>query len=77
MTSRKWLFFELRRVLGYSTRPEAQVELVNAFWCTGIKDLQDQRAFRDALISIGYTLRTKLLKDYRDDISGCFSQKAN
>jgi uncharacterized LabA/DUF88 family protein len=33
--------------------------------------------FRDALISLGYTVRTKLLKEFRDDASGRFSQKAN
>ena len=41
------------------------------------KDHQDQRGFRDALISLGYTVRTKFLKEYYDDTSGRYSQKAN
>ncbi|OLP18427.1 NYN domain-containing protein [Leptolyngbya sp. 'hensonii'] len=69
-------FFDPRRVLGYFTERE-DIELVNAFWYTGIKDPQDQRGFRDALISLGYTVRTKILKEYYDDNSGRFSQKAN
>lgn len=69
-------FFDPRRVLEHFTaRPE--VSLVNAFWYTGLKDPQDQRGFRDALISLGYTVRTKLLKEYYDDNSGRYSQKAN
>jgi len=28
-----------------------------------LKDPQDQRGFRDALISLGYTVRTKILKN--------------
>ncbi|MBD2105058.1 NYN domain-containing protein [Leptolyngbya sp. FACHB-261] len=69
-------FFDPRRVLEHFTaRPG--VSLVNAFWYTGLKDPQDQRGFRDALISLGYTVRTKLLKEYYDDNSGRYSQKAN
>lgn len=67
-------FFDPRRVLEYFTR---DLLLMNAFWYTGIKDPQDQRAFRDALISLGYTVRTKILKEYYDDHSGRYSQKAN
>ncbi|MBC6478330.1 MAG: NYN domain-containing protein [Hormoscilla sp. GM7CHS1pb] len=69
-------FFDPRRVLQYFTS-DPTVDLVNAFWYTGIKDTQDQRGFRDALISLGYTVRTKILKEYYDDSSGRFSQKAN
>lgn len=69
-------FFDPKRVLAHFTR-HANIELINAFWYTGIKDPQDQRGFRDALISLGYTVRTKILKEYYDDISGRFSQKAN
>jgi uncharacterized LabA/DUF88 family protein len=69
-------FFDPRRVLAYFTAP-ADVELVNAFWYTGLKDPQDQRGFRDALINLGYTVRTKILKEYYDDNSGRYSQKAN
>nr|WP_046492836.1 NYN domain-containing protein [Prochlorothrix hollandica] len=67
-------FFDPRRVLEYFTR---DLVLMNAFWYTGIKDPQDQRGFRDALISLGYTVRTKILKEYYDDNSGRYSQKAN
>ena len=68
-------FFDPRRVLEYFNTP--QVKLINAFWYTGLKDPQDQRGFRDALISLGYTVRTKILKEYYDDVSGRYSQKAN
>ncbi len=70
-------FFDPKRVLSYFKNEIAGIELVNAFWYTGIKDAQDQRGFRDALISLGYTVRTKILKEYYDDISGRLSQKAN
>lgn len=69
-------FFDPKRVLEHFTR-EADTVLVNAFWYTGLKDLQDQRGFRDALISLGYTVITKILKEYYDDNSGRYSQKAN
>jgi uncharacterized LabA/DUF88 family protein len=69
-------FFDPRKILEYFTR-DPDVRLVNAFWYTGLKDSQDQRGFRDALISLGYTVRTKLLKEYYDDTSGRYSQKAN
>ncbi|MFS8867968.1 NYN domain-containing protein [Synechococcus sp. H65.1] len=70
-------FFDPRRILDYFVRSQPNVELVNAFWYTGIKDPNDQRAFRDALINLGYTVRTKLLKEYRDEESGRYSQRAN
>ncbi|BAY54724.1 hypothetical protein NIES2135_15420 [Leptolyngbya boryana NIES-2135] len=69
-------FFDPKRVLEYFTS-EKNVELINAYWYTGLKDPQDQRGFRDALISLGYTVRTKILKEYYDDTSGRYSQKAN
>ena len=69
-------FFDPRRVLTYLTK-DPNVTLVNAFWYTGLKYSQDQRGFRDALISLGYTVRTKILKEYYDDASGRYSQKAN
>ncbi len=69
-------FFDPRRVLEYFTK-DSEVTLMNAFWYTGLKDPQDQRGFRDALISLGYTVRTKILKEYYDDNSGRISQKAN
>ena len=69
-------FFDPRRGLDYF-KSEPNITLVNAFWYTGLKDPQDQRGFRDALISLGYTVRTKILKEYYDDNSGRYSQKAN
>jgi len=69
-------FFDPRRVLGYFTS-DSNINLINAFWYTGLKDSQDQRGFRDALINMGYTVRTKILKEYYDDSSGRYSQKAN
>ncbi|MEB3359209.1 MAG: NYN domain-containing protein [Synechococcales bacterium] len=69
-------FFDPKRVLYYFTN-DAHTRLINAFWYTGLKDAQDQRGFRDALISLGYTVRTKVLKEYYDDSSGRYSQKAN
>ncbi|NJK61433.1 MAG: NYN domain-containing protein [Synechococcaceae cyanobacterium SM2_3_1] len=70
-------FFDPRRVLAHFAHTQTHIELINAFWYTGIKDPHDQRAFRDALISLGFTVRTKLLKEYRDEDSGRYSQKAN
>ena len=70
-------FFDPKRVLEYFVTEFNDVSLVNAFWYTGLKDPQDQRGFRDALISLGYTVRTKVLKEYYDDSSGRYSQKAN
>lgn len=69
-------FFDPRRVLEYFTQ-DTGITLVNAFWYTGLKDPQDQRSFRDALINLGYTVRTKMLKEYYDDTVGKYSQKAN
>lgn len=70
-------FFDPRRVLNYfANRPE--IELVNAYWYTGLKDPQDQRGFRDALISLGYTVRTKMLKEFHDESNGSrYFQRAN
>lgn len=73
-------FFDPRRVLEHFTGSGTlgdKVILINAFWYTGLKDPQDQRGFRDALINLGYTVRTKLLKEFYDDNSGRYSQKAN
>ncbi len=69
-------FFDPKRILNHF-HDDQSVVLVNAFWYTGLKDSQDQRGFRDALISLGYTVRTKILKEYYDDNSGRYSQKAN
>ncbi|MEL7354324.1 MAG: NYN domain-containing protein, partial [Cyanobacteria bacterium J06560_5] len=52
-------FFDPKRVLEHFINETEGLSLVNAFWYTGLKDSQDQRGFRDALISLGYTVRTK------------------
>ncbi|MFZ9945999.1 MAG: NYN domain-containing protein [Vulcanococcus sp.] len=55
-------FFDPRRLLAYATAPAA-VEISSAFWYTGLKDPTDQRPFRDALTSLGFTVRTKPLRE--------------
>jgi len=70
-------FFDPRLILDFFQNERSGMSLVNAFWYTGLKDPQDQRGFRDALIGLGYTVRTKILKEYYDDISRRYSQKAN
>ncbi len=47
-------FFDPKRVLEYFRKEQIDTVLINAFWYTGLKDPQDQRGFRDALISLGY-----------------------
>ena len=59
-------FFDPRRLLAHAaSRPGA--EIAGAFWYTGLKDPTDQRPFRDALTSLGYTVRTKLLREVGSD----------
>jgi uncharacterized LabA/DUF88 family protein len=69
-------FFDPKRVIEYFTA-DPTVSLVNAFWYTGLKEPQDQRGFRDALIALGYTVRTKVIKEQYDHGSGRYLQKAN
>ena len=59
-------FFDPRRLLGYATS-QSGVELGSAFWYTGLKDATDQRPFRDALTSLGFTVRTKPLREVGHD----------
>lgn len=55
-------FFDPRRLLTLaSTQPG--LELGSAFWYAGLKDSADQRPFRDALTSLGYTVRTRFLRE--------------
>jgi uncharacterized LabA/DUF88 family protein len=42
-------------------------EIASAFWYTGLKDGADQRPFRDALTSLGFTVRAKLLRELGSD----------
>jgi uncharacterized LabA/DUF88 family protein len=55
-------FFDPRRLMELA-RQEGEVELGSAFWYAGLKDLNDQRPFRDALTSLGYTVRTRPLRE--------------
>jgi uncharacterized LabA/DUF88 family protein len=59
-------FFDPRRLLELSAS-EPGVELDGAFWYTGLKDPADQRPFRDALTSLGYTVRSKPLREFGAD----------
>ena len=59
-------FFDPRRLLEYATA-QPGVELGSAFWYTGLKDATDQRPFRDALTSLGFTVRTKPLREVGHD----------
>lgn len=54
-------FFDPRKLLNELIKDK---ELVGCFWYTAIKDETDQRGFRSALIGLGFTVRTKLLKQY-------------
>ena len=55
-------FFDPRRLLALASNGEG-VELASAFWYAGLKDPTDQRPFRDVLTGLGYTVRTKPLRE--------------
>jgi uncharacterized LabA/DUF88 family protein len=55
-------FFDPRHLLALASRGE-QLELAAAFWYVGLKDPTDQRPFRDALSNLGFTVRTKPLRE--------------
>ncbi len=55
-------FFDPRHLLELAAEGE-QLELTSAFWYAGLKDPSDQRPFRDALTSLGYTVRTRPLRE--------------
>ena len=55
-------FFDPRRLLTLAGR-QPGLELGSAFWYAGLKDATDQRPFRDALTSLGYTVRTRFLRE--------------
>lgn len=59
-------FFDPRRLLEHATA-QSGVEVGSAFWYTGLKDATDQRPFRDALTSLGFTVRTKPLREVGHD----------
>ena len=55
-------FFDPCRLLELARR-DPDVELDSAFWYAGLKDPSDQRGFRDALTSLGFTVRTRPLRE--------------
>ncbi len=55
-------FFDPRRLLALAGSQQG-MELGSAFWYAGLKDPTDQRPFRDALTSLGYTVRTRYLRE--------------
>lgn len=66
-------FFDPRRLLELAAagpaeaRPGHADAIAAAFWYTGLKDAADQRPFRDALTSLGFTVRAKLLRELGND----------
>lgn len=59
-------FFDPRRLLAHAASRHG-AEIAAAFWYTGLKDPTDQRPFRDALTSLGYTVRAKPLREFGPD----------
>lgn len=59
-------FFDPRRLLAHASATPG-VEIGSAFWYTGLKDPTDQRPFRDALTSLGFTVRAKPLREFGGD----------
>jgi len=55
-------FFDPRRLLELAA-DGPEVHLASAFWYAGLKEPTDQRPFRDALTSLGFTVRTKPLRE--------------
>ncbi|MFQ6537486.1 MULTISPECIES: NYN domain-containing protein [Aphanothece] len=55
-------FFDPRRLLAHASS-QPGLELAGAFWYAGLKDPSDQRPFRDALTSLGFTVRTRPLRE--------------
>jgi uncharacterized LabA/DUF88 family protein len=59
-------FFDPRRLLELAAAAPG-LEIGSAFWYTGLKDPTDQRHFRDALTSLGFTVRAKPLREFGGD----------
>ncbi|MEB3262466.1 MAG: NYN domain-containing protein [Cyanobacteriota bacterium] len=55
-------FFDPKRLLKLACT-QFDMELSSAFWYAGLKDSSDQRGFRYALTNLGYTVRTRLLRE--------------
>jgi uncharacterized LabA/DUF88 family protein len=62
-------FFEPRRLLDMACEGE-DLTLSSAFWYAGLKDPGDQRPFRDALTGLGYTVRTRPLRELAPPSAG-------
>ena len=69
-------FFDPRRLLELATATPGQ-EVGSAFWYAGLKDPTDQRPFRDALTSLGFTVRTKPLRELGGDAESRQFARAN
>ena len=59
-------FFDPRRLLELAAAAPG-LEIGSAFWYTGLKEPTDQRPFRDALTSLGFTVRAKPLREFGGD----------
>ncbi|MCT0214157.1 NYN domain-containing protein [Synechococcus sp. CS-1327] len=59
-------FFDPRHLIEFASR-DPGVDLSSAYWYAGLKDAGDQRPFRDALTSLGFTVRTKPLREFGTD----------
>ncbi|MEB3322796.1 MAG: NYN domain-containing protein [Synechococcaceae cyanobacterium] len=55
-------FFDPRRLLELAGG-DPGVQVGSAFWYAGLREPSDQRPFRDALTSLGFTVRTKPLRE--------------
>jgi uncharacterized LabA/DUF88 family protein len=55
-------FFDPRRLLAYA-EGQPELELASAFWYAGLRDPGDQRPFRDVLTSLGFSVRTRPLRE--------------
>jgi uncharacterized LabA/DUF88 family protein len=69
-------FFDPRRLLELAAaRP--RLEISRAFWYLGLKGPADQRPFRDALTSLGHTVRAEPLRERAGETDQRQSARAN
>ena len=69
-------FFDPRRLLELAATTPG-LAIGSAFWYAGIRDPADQRPFRDALTSLGFTVRTKPLRELGGDLEHRQFARAN
>jgi uncharacterized LabA/DUF88 family protein len=67
-------FFDPRRLLQLAAA-DPGVELSGVFWYAGLKDATDQRPFRDALTGLGYTVRTRPLRELHGSATGPMAEQ--